>query len=162
MIVGIDPGKDGAVVGVGDDGSIEIAQLTTDLTIKIGKGTKREYLPREMHKVMQYAKFIGATKAVIEKQQAMPKQGVSSTFSIGLGYGLWVGLLTALEIPIVEVRPAAWQKVVLKGAPGQGKGRAVYVVQQRLPALNLTPGKKRKPHDGLADAGCLTLYGQLQ
>jgi hypothetical protein len=47
---------------------------------------------------------------------------------------------------------------VLRDIPGEGKARAIARAAQ-LPGLNLTPGRRRKAHDGLADAACLALYG---
>jgi DNA polymerase III epsilon subunit-like protein len=31
-----------------------------------------------------------------------------------------------------------------------------------FPLFDLSPGRKRKPHDGLADALCIALYGMSQ
>ena len=160
IYLGIDPGKDGALVAINDDGAVAGSFLTSrDFTTTIGKSSKREYLASRM----SYAiKCLGGKHniklAVVEKQSARPGQGVSSTFSTGFGYGLWVGILAAHSIPFVEVRPKTWTSHILRDVPGEGKSRSVYAVMNRMPDLDLTPGLKRKPHDGLADAGCLALY----
>lgn len=160
IYLGIDPGKDGAVVAINDDGTVAASFMTRrDFTTTIGKSSKREYLPSRM----SYAiKCLGGKHniklAVVEKQSARPGQGVSSTFSTGFGYGLWVGILATHGIPFVEVRPQTWTSNILRDVPGEGKNRSVYAVMNRMPDLDLTPGLKRKPHDGLADAACLALY----
>jgi hypothetical protein len=49
---------------------------------------------------------------------------------------------------------------LLQGVAGDGKQRAISWARQACPGLDLTPGAMRKPHDGLADAACLALWGQ--
>lgn len=160
VYIGIDPGKDGALVAIDSNGKITASFMTgRDFTLPVGKGSKREYTVSRMSYAL---KCLGGHHniklAVIEKQSARPGQGVTSTFSTGYGYGLWVGVLSANGIPFVEVRPKTWVSSILKDVPGEGKNRSVYAVMNRLPNLDLTPGRRRKPHDGLADAACLALY----
>lgn len=91
---------------------------------------------------------------VLEKVHAMPKQGVTSTFTFGEGYGAYKGILTTLAIPYVEVTPQAWQKVMFAGiSPELGKKRSIYKISQLFPSLT-------KLTDGVADALCMSLYGQ--
>jgi hypothetical protein len=59
---------------------------------------------------------------------------------------------------VIEPTPQAWQRVVLRDIPGEGKARAVARAAQ-VAGLDLMPGRRRKPHDGLADATCLAIYG---
>jgi crossover junction endodeoxyribonuclease RuvC len=160
IYIGIDPGKDGALVALNTNGEVEATFLTgRDFTTTIGKGSKKEYLISRMNYALKCLGGKHKIKLVsIEKQSARPGQGVTSTFSTGYGYGLWLGVLSANGIPFVEVRPKTWVSHVLKDTPGEGKNRSVYVVMNRLPSLDLTPGKRRKPHDGLADAACLAMY----
>ena len=161
VYVGIDPGKDGAVVVLDQYGKAVASYLTArDFTIRLGKGSKRDYTESRMAQTFDWInKKYNVVVTVLEKQWARPKQGVSSTFSSGVGYGLWKGILSATGIPFIEVSPRTWTGCVLKDVSGDGKGRSVYVASQRVPTLDLTPGSKRKPHDGLADAACLALYG---
>ena len=80
---------------------------------------------------------------MLESQQAMPRQGVSSTFSTGQGFGMWRGILAALRLPYEIVTPATWTRGMLKGAPGEGKERAIAVaVDETDPVRSL--GKNRK------------------
>ena len=48
--------------------------------------------------------------ACIEKVHAMPKQGVTSMFTFGYGYGGLRMALIAAGFPFQEVQPRAWQK----------------------------------------------------
>jgi len=163
VFLGIDPGKDGAVVALNEDGTVASSWLTArDFTIRLGKGSKRDYTETRMAMAMEWlANKYDVQLAVIERQWARPKQGVSSTFSSGYGYGLWKGILASKGIRFIEVSPNTWTSKILRDVPGDGKNRSVYAVMNRVPDLDLTPGKKRKPHDGLADACCLALYGAV-
>lgn len=48
--------------------------------------------------------------AIIERVGAMPKQGVSSTFKFGTGYGMVQGVVAALGIETRFVTPGVWKK----------------------------------------------------
>ena len=164
LVVGIDPGKDGALVALDFEGRPKRICLTKEMfTVPVGKGSRREYDAAAMGScLMELHGLFGIELIIIEKQQAMPGNGVSSMFSLGMGYGLWLGAIGALGIPVQIVHPRTWQKRVLKDVPGQGKGRAILLCGQRLPGVCLTPGRKRKAHDGIADAACMSLYGLLE
>ena len=161
LVVGIDPGKDGACVAIDEHGIVRDVVLTKErFTVKIGKGSRREYDAVAMGNYLTELHALQEVRLVcIEKQQAMPAQGGTSMFSLGMGYGLWLGVIGTLAIPFSVVHPKTWQKDVLRDVPGIGKGRAILLCKQRLPDLDLTPGKKRKSHDGIADAACLAMWG---
>mgnify|MGYP004451981173 FL=1 len=161
LIVGIDPGKDGAVVAIDEDGIVRDVSLTKErFTVPIGKGSRREYDAVAMGNYLTELHALQGVRLVcIEKQQARPGQGGTSMFSIGMGYGLWLGIIGTLTIPCSVVHPKTWQKSVLRDVPGIGKGRAILLCKQRLPDLELAPGKKRKSHDGIADAACIAMWG---
>ncbi len=72
-------------------------------------------------------------KFVIEKAQAMPKQGVVSMFNYGAGYGMCLGGLSIFEYDYEEVRPQTWTKIMLEGAQGEGKERAYGVARRMFP-----------------------------
>ena len=92
----------------------------------------------------------------------MPGQGVRSTFSIGFGFGIWQGLLTALQMPFELVSPQRWQREMFAGVNRDDTKAASALVAQRLrPDVDwrATP-RCRKPHDGLTDAFCIAEYGR--
>lgn len=97
--------------------------------------------------------------AVVEKVGAMPKQGVSSTFKFGKGYGTILGALGALGTRTELVTPQAWKKVILAGM-GHEKADAIAWCRRAYPAVELVPPGCRVPHDGMADALCLAEYGR--
>ena len=158
VVVGIDPGISGAVVVLDLDRNVVATWITKDdFTIAVGK-SKREYAEGAMQKAIDDLHGTrGIALVVLEKQQAMPGQGVSSTFKTGMGYGIWRGVLAG--IPVKIVHPRTWQKEICRDLPGDTKKRAILAMFHQLPDLDLTPGRRRVPFDGIADAGAMALYG---
>lgn len=99
------------------------------------------------------------TLAAVEKCQAMPKQGVTSMFKFGKGYGALLGILAALDIPTELVTPQTWKRSVLIGT-AKDKDAAIAYCRRVFPDVPLVPPRCRKPHDGIADALCLLVYSQ--
>lgn len=155
IFVGIDPGKSGAVLAI--KSTLEIILVADTPTLKGRKG--REYDIPEMAATLRRATLGRPCEVVIERVHSMPSQGVVSTFSFGMGYGIWLGILGALELPYRQVRPSDWMKHLLKGMPGEGKERAILFARQMFPALELVPPGCRVARDGRADAACLAYYG---
>jgi len=158
IFIGIDPGKSGAVAFLSDEG---LAEVFLCPTIPSGKGTKRLYDVQEM-----VGLILGNTDglqsfAVLEKQQAMPKQGLSSTFSIGMGFGIWRGILAALEVPSEEPHSRVWQRVICGSIAGDTKARSIQAASRLFPTIDLRISERgRKPHHGKADALCLAEYAR--
>lgn len=101
----------------------------------------------------------GHAVACVEKVHAMPKQGVSSTFTFGVGYGKILGVLGALGIRTELVTPQAWKSKVLAGSL-KDKDAAVAWCRRAYPALQLVPEGCRVPHDGIADAACIAEFAR--
>ncbi len=163
--IGIDNGKDGAVVVIDETGRV----LEKHVAPVIGDG-KREYDVSAMvrilkpyeHSLVGGLTFSDGAFCWLEAAQAMPKQGVSSTFSIGLGYGLWQGILTALGIPFATVRPRIWQDQMFRGINHDDTKKASALIASRLsPDTDWRASDRCKiPHDGLTDAYCIAEYGR--
>ncbi|MFJ5538565.1 RuvC family protein [Vreelandella titanicae] len=147
MIIGIDPGQGGGISYIAPSGGAGGRPMP--LTGKEIDG----------HGVTAMLRELCPSVVFIEKVHAMPKQGVSSTFKFGMGYGLVIGVCEALGIPYRLVTPQAWKKVVLAGTT-KDKDAAVSFVRRAYPGVDLTPGKKRVPHDGIADAVCIAEFGR--
>lgn len=122
--IGIDPGLEGAAVKIygGYTAFLDTPILhTTDST----KRNRRIYDEAQMAKVLRdltepnTPHFQGedGVIAVIEQVHSMPKQGVASSFTFGMGYGIWLGILAALRIPYVRVTPQRWKKEVMMDGP---------------------------------------------
>lgn len=145
-IVGIDPGKSGGIA------LLSGTHAEGDVMPVVGKEI-------DGHEVARLLVDAAPGLVVIEKVGPMPKQGVTSTFNFGAGYGRLLGVCDALGIPYRLVTPQAWKRCVLAGT-AKDKDAAVAFVKRGFPMVELTPGRKRVPHDGIADAVCLAEYGR--
>lgn len=164
IVVGIDPGKTGAAVALDMDGKA-IEWIAADhpeegYTVKARGGAL--YIPSRMALWLQeLSDSYDVVRVVIEKQQARPMEGRSSIFTTGYGFGMWIGILAALRYSYSVEHPATWTRGVFGSKPkgDERKARAITTAAARVPSLPLTWGRRKKPHDGLADAACLALYG---
>lgn len=77
--------------------------------------------------------------AYVELVNAMPGQGVSSVFSFGMSYGIVLGVLAALGVPMVLITPAVWKKRA--GLIGKDKNLSRTLAQQLYPKVEL--GQKK-------------------
>ena len=95
--------------------------------------------------------------AVVERVGAMPKQGVSSTFKFGTGYGMVRGVIAACKIPMVLVTPAKWKRHMnLSSDKEQGRAKALETWPGQAELFRL------KKHHGRAEACLLALYAHKQ
>lgn len=98
-----------------------------------------------------------ASRCCLEQVHAMPKQGVTSSFSFGETYGWLKGVLDALEIPYQEIKPQIWKK---EFGLNSDKKKSIEVCQQLFPEANLVPHNHRTAHDGIAEAILMAEYAR--
>jgi crossover junction endodeoxyribonuclease RuvC len=128
--IGIDPGLTGALAVLAPDGTLEALWDVPMLTLRTNRGTRQEYDVPGL--VGLLAPYRGPqVHVVIEESQAMPGQGTRSMFTIGLGMGVWLGILATFGLAYTRVRSGVW-----KTALGLGKDKE----QARLRAMQLYPG----------------------
>ena len=160
IYIGIDPGLDGGVA-IKRPSGIETAIMPTNTIERSGKN-KRIIDNTGLKKIFEVFKSVTCC-AMIEKQQAMSrqgvKQGVGAMVTLGMGYGALLQALTDFEIPFEVVRAQVWQKE-FGIANGDTKAQALEVCQSLFPNLNLLATKKsRVPHKGIVDAVLIMQYG---
>jgi crossover junction endodeoxyribonuclease RuvC len=152
VYIGIDPGLSGALAVLAPDGTLDALWDTPTLTLRSSRGIRQEYdMPGLVALLAPYGG--SQTQVMIEESQPMPGQGVRSMFTCGLGMGVWLGVLAALEIPHTRIRPHVWKKAL-----GLGKDKE----QARLRAMQLYPHAdlRLKKHHGRAEALLLARYSQ--
>lgn len=151
---GIDPGLKGGIALVSSSGSlIDAVPMPNDVN---GIDVRAV-----MEKIRRYTaeSFV---KVIIEKTQSMPKQGISSAHTYGIGFGSIIGVLVALDIPYMMVRPAQWTKAMHVGTDaGEPKERSYQAAVRTWPrqSWQSTP-RCRKPHDGMIDAALIAEFGR--
>lgn len=169
--IGIDPGLHGAIVVVNDVFQlVEYYDCPVIKNVKVKKGKKSttyEFAPAVMADFLRSILHNNRNeyvKAWLEKAGAMPKQGLSSTFKTGRGFGIWEGILAMSSCPWDTVGPRTWSKEMFKGTPlGDPKQRSLTKAQRLFPTLPLTLPKGRVLSlDGRSDASLIAYYGMLQ
>ena len=122
--IGIDPGQSGGIAIIYEDGSIVA-----------------EKMPETERDIWEFFYELKRTpahiRAALEKVHAMPKQGVSSTFTFGKGYGALRMALIAAGIPFVDVTPQKWQGD-LSCKTGGDKNVTKAKAQQMFPTIKFT------------------------
>lgn len=152
-ILGIDPGKSGAIACVLHDG-MHNAICSTRMT---PLGADKEYDVGAIKDLIFHA-----NRVVIEKTQAMPGNGTIASHSMGYCRGMLEGICVALGKPYTVVHPKTWQKVVLHDLPKgkETKASAERFVSRQWPSFVIPRGPKSgKAKDGIADALCIAYYG---
>lgn len=157
VLVGIDNGLDGALVMVDFDTN----ELLASFVMPTVGTKKREYNVSCITSILEAWNNKNDIQSVaLERAQAMPKQGVSSMFSIGYGFGVMQGILTALGISYVIVMPKEWQKRCFAGMPKDDTKKSSYLFASRMcpSATFLATSRSRVPHSGLTDAYCMAWW----
>lgn len=143
-VAGIDPGQSGGIAVIASDQAEAEPMPLAGKEID-GRALAKWLLDRSPRIV------------VIEKVGAMRGQGVTSTFKFGRNYGAVLGVVEACGLAYRLVTPQAWKKSVLAGT-SKDKDAAIEHVHRAYPGVDLAPGRRTKPHDGIADAVCLAEY----
>jgi crossover junction endodeoxyribonuclease RuvC len=170
--LGIDPGISGAVAVI-EDGNITFYDTPT-VQVKVGKSVKNQLDPFACSQILRrYDDGIaGSMMVTIEKVQPMPSfsrdkdgqpeerrtMGVTSAFNFGRDFGMWIGILAALNVPYMLAHPATWKRRILSDME-KGKDASRVKAMQLYPHVSIDLARK-KDH-GRADALLLARYGQL-
>ena len=137
---GIDPGQTGALaIIIEDSGAIypEIWDFE-----EISDGVSRLKFLNEAH----------PCHALIEKQQAFPGQGISSSFKLGENYGWWRGALQGIAVSYEIVTPAKWRKEIFDSMPKQKDKKKMSLNMARRLFPKMEDELKRKGDHGRAEA----------
>jgi hypothetical protein len=195
LVVGIDGGLDGAFALVAEGESYNQLIDYWDMPIfeerkktlrgpKKGKIKKKRYfdhvsmfciLAEKLKPLRQYYHI----KSAVEIAHSMPKQGLSSTFKIGEGFGLIKMLVTSLGMECNLIKAVDWQKYEFDDVDGKDtKDNSTQKALRLFPNIiltkprnnvtlickNFTPPKPSKSKgktlalDGRADAALIADY----
>ncbi len=147
-IIGIDPGLSGAVAHFYD--GVVTTYDTPIFSIKKGKKVQREV------DGVQLATIISRhhpEQVILERVNAMPKQGVVSMFNFGRSFGVVEGVVAALQIPITYVTPQRWKSALrLSSDKGESRRLATQLWPQHADQWS------RVKDDGRAEAALLAHY----
>jgi len=177
MIIGIDPGKSGAICVIAEHGTLA-TEVTPTVGTEIDWGEFAEIL-RPENKSLQPQEI----HVFLEHVHAMHNSSAKATFSFGGCFEGVKALCAAFRLPMTLVSPRDWQKEMHQGIPQQYKAAvkiktgpkagqmgkpkkdpkkmSLMAVKRLFPTVSLlrTP-KCSKDHDGIVDALLIAEYGR--
>jgi crossover junction endodeoxyribonuclease RuvC len=153
IICGIDPGAVSggcAIVAINDGAAPQLIDAIDLPTIGVKAKQRIDVLALRTW-LLQHK----PDRAVIERGQAMPRQGASSGFKFGRGCGALEAAIQLLEIPLTIIEPTAWKKFYqLRGGDKESsRQRALQLFPSAHPLL-----AHKKDH-GRAEASLIALCG---
>lgn len=148
-ICGIDPGLSGGITFMTER---HLVCKPVPVETYMVNGKKRKFLG--VTSIVELLDDYSPKMIYIEKQQAMPSQGVVSTFRTGFGYGIYLGLIVACGYRYQEVRPQTWKKDL---------GVTSDKDQARQRATELMPDAsvcwEKRSQDGIAESALIAYWG---
>jgi len=177
---GLDPGyASGGICILDSDGDILYVDDLPFVVTKTSKKTKSGKTKRSVKRALDIELFMEIVSetltpidlkfsfCVLERAHARPKEGVTSSFKTGVGFGVMQSALFAAGIPFIIETPSKWKKKVfatktlraLKDEHGMKEASRLY-------AIELWPHRKnefrlKKDHNK-AEAALLAYYGFLR
>lgn len=149
IVLGIDPGLTGALAWLDDGQWLQVEDMPV-----VAKSAGRGKEVAAVH-VAALLKGLPPDVVIVERQQPMRGQGVTSTYSIGRSMGIVEACAATLGLPCRLVAPAVWKRS--QGLTGAEKGKSITVALQHFPgAAHML---QRKKDHGRAEALLIAEYG---
>lgn len=165
VYIGIDPGINGAIAAIFADGTYHVDSVPSVIL-----NDKRNFDPSAMAALIK--KYGCASEIFLESVHAMPGNGAVSMFFFGRGFGIWEGVLGALNKKHTLISPQQWKKGYPELAPVKGDPRTRAQIKAAakknalILARNIFPKishlLKREKDDGRAEALLMALYAAKQ
>ena len=138
--IGIDPGRSGAIAVIDEDGGVASCSVFSE----------------EEYKRIAFCSL--PAYAMVEDVHAMPKQGLSSTFSFGVNKGWILGVMYAVGVKVELVSPNKWKKWF---GITSDKSSSIAKAKMLFPNVSLRRTERcTKDHDGMAEALLLAEYAR--
>lgn len=163
LFLGIDIGKEGALVGITSDGDISANRMPLNKANEIA-------LPELLEIFESYRDKYVNIHVGIEDVHSIFGASAKSNFQFGRALGLIEGYIGAKQLSFVKVAPKEWQSIAWLGIPKvlkQGKVKKVtdtkamslLACERLYPKYKLPCSPKaKKPYDGVADALLIAHY----
>lgn len=165
--IGIDNGTSGGIAIIdGDSGTV----LKLELMPVYDIGSTTFIDEEKLKEIIEYS----PCHIIFEQGQKNPLFGTKGNFSNGYSFGVVNTVIRMLKKPHTLVNPQTWQKALFQDVRGLMKSKAnpkgmstkdaSFEMCKRLyPEISLLPTpRSKKPHDGLADALLMAVYGRRQ
>ena len=149
--LGVDPGIRGGIAIVSDSDGIGMLLDAIDIPV-VGSGARERVDVAAVRDFIQQHK---PTLALVERAQAMPRQGSSSGFKYGRSVGQIEATVVLCSVPLEIVEPTAWKR--FWKLPPKDKERSRQLALQLFPTAHALLARK-KDH-GRAEAALIARYG---
>ena len=157
-VIGIDPGKYGAIVGIAND------VVTLQPIPLIGGKVDMVKLYEDFRENITFNPDFKNAVVFIEKVGSRPKQ--KGMFEFGRVVGMLEMMIVCRGFALERVSPQKWQKILPTFKKGASKKAALLYVKERFPnfwdAISEEGSYTKKEQEGLIDAFLIAQYGRGQ
>lgn len=164
VFMGVDPGHSGAIAFYRPSLRVdETALVVYDMPLqrKRGSDTRNEVdgkeLTRLIKKMLKAYEIVAAVELVGARTYMVGGvargQGAAASFAFGKSAGVVTGVLSALEIPFVEVSPGVWKSAMNLSSDKNASRELATKFFPRYPKYF-----ERKKDDGRAEAALLAYF----
>ena len=151
MVIGVDPGISGAIAFL----PLSKPPHVFDMPKIQLKNGKHEVCAKQLTRLIEtfaHPKSIALVEAVgarvyVDRFGMKRGQGAAASFAFGKSYGVLLGVLTALGVPVELVQPAVWKSLLNLNSD---KNLSRALAMKKFPTLTLR--LQRKKDDGRAEA----------
>jgi len=160
IFIGIDPGKQGAIVALNTDGNVLHASLCPTQTGDFDDVSINLIIVQ----LAEHARHDERVVAGIEKVSTRPGESLRGALCFGEGVGIWRGVLAASFIGWRWIMPQAWQQRALAGEkrPKVRKDIKAAVTRSAMRQWpELHEQLKLKKNQGIADAAWIAEHVRL-
>lgn len=148
-IIGIDPGKNGAIAELDGD------ELIGFTLMPLTNGTY------DFLKLVDTIENATPHGIVVEKLRPRPPIGRPAAFGLGQAYQVCLDAAAVQECGFEVVDPQQWKKTVLVGLDwAKNKACSEIWVRRRFPKIDLP--KDKESRSGVCDAICIAMYGFIR
>lgn len=160
IVAGLDPGKNGALVTLFEDGSTVVNRVPLiQRAPKPGRKTsskvpdEREWARRWRQQIF----FSNPDLFVVEAVHGWKGQAAGASFAFGRAMGFAMATIMYIDVPIHGAPPNVWKERF--GLVGMPKSASIDVCRKLIPSL--APELTKAKDEGVAEAGLLAYYGLM-
>jgi len=148
--IGVDPGQTGGLALINAQGMLIDVQQMPAIDSEVS-GLLLAALLHDWRDMVQ-----DECRAVIEQVHSMPGQGVSSSFKFGKSFGIALGVIQAMGLPLERVTPQKWKQMFV--LIGKDKDASRGKATELWPSM--AQRWKNKNQNGLSDAALIAEWGR--
>jgi len=156
LVIGVDPGGNGALATIEIlTGAITVIDMPT-IKVTVG-GTPRLRVDPITLAAWLREKAPYCALACVEKAAPRSHDGPGSALNTGAAWGLVVGILHGLGVPVLDADPAKWKpSMKVTADKDTSRARACLLWPEMAQHFHL------KKHDGRAEAVLIAMYGIIR